>query len=212
MHPILILRAGAAGTRDRHGECAAGGILKDDAKEQLQQHTEPEGRDSNEDRRGERNQNIPEGIALYRRNDTRTDTHDCLEHDGARGEFNRIRILLGKDFRNRQLALIRIAQIAMKQTIHVIQVLVHKRRWNGIAVLVKDRVAVLVRLDQVIAHAKLKLYLGGQSLVSTDQLDRVSRHNILEGEQNQRNAQKYRDELKHTFNDVLTHTTPLSRD
>lgn len=68
----------------------------------------------------------------------------------------------------------------MKQTIHVIQVLVHKRRWNGIAVLVKDRVAVLVRLDQVIAHAKLKLYLGGQSLVSTDQLDRVSRHNILE--------------------------------
>ena len=212
MHPILILRAGAAGTRNRHGESAAGGILKDDAKEQLQQHAEPEGRNSNEDRRGERYQNIPEGIALYRRNDTRTDAHDCLEHNGARGEFNRIRILLGKDFRNRQLALIRIAQIAMKQTIHVIQVLVHKRRWNGIAVLVKDRVAVLVRLDQVIAHAKLKLYLGGQSLVSTDQLDRVSRHNILEGEQNQRNAQKYRDELKHTFNDVLTHTTPLSRD
>ena len=80
------------------------------------------------------------------------------------------------------------------------------------AVLVKDRVAVLVRLDQVIANAKLKLHLGGQSLVSTDQLDRISRHDILEGEQNQRNAQKHRDELKHTFNDVLTHTTPLSRD
>ena len=37
-------------------------------------------------------------------------------------------------------------------------------------------------------------------------------NDILEGEQNQRNAQKHRDELKHTFNDVLTHTTPLSRD
>ena len=119
---------------------------------------------------------------------------------------------MGKDIRNRQLALVRIAQIAMKQTVHVIHVTVHERRLNGIAVLVKDRVAVLVRLDQVIAHAKLKLHLGGQSLVSTDQLDRVSRHDILEGEQNQRNAQKYRDELKHTFNDVLTHTTPLSRD
>ena len=100
----------------------------------------------------------------------------------------------------------------MKQTVHVIQVTVHERRLNGIAVLVKNRVAILVRLDQVIANAKLKLYLGGQSLVSTDQLDRISRHDILEGEQNQRNAQKYRDELKHTFNDVLTHTTPLSRD
>ena len=42
--------------------------------------------------------------------------------------------------------------------------------------------------------------------------DRISRHDILKGEQNQRNAQKHRDELKHTFNDVLTHTTPLSRD
>ena len=70
---------------------------------------------------------------------------------------------------------------------------------NGVAVLVKDRVAVIVRLDQVIANAKLKLHLGGQSLVSTDQLDRISRHDILEGEQNQRNAQKHRDELKHTF-------------
>ena len=204
MHPILILRAGTAGTRDRHGECTAGGVLENDAKEQLQQHTEPEGRDGNEDRRGERYQNIPEGITLNRRNDTRTDTHDCLEHDGARGKFDRIRILLGKDFRNRQLALVRIAQIAMKQAVHVIQVTVHERRLNG--------VAVLVRLDQVIADAKLKLHLGGQSLVSTDQLDRISRHDILEGEQNQRNAQKYRDELKHTFNDVLTHTTPLSRD
>ncbi len=212
VHPILILRAGTAGTRNRHGDCTARGVLEDDAKEQLQQHTEPEGRDRNEDRRGERYQNIPEGITLYRRNDTRTDTHNCLEHDGARGKFDRIRILLGKDFRNRQLALIRIAQIAMKQAVHVIQVTVHERRLNGVAVLVKDRVAVLVRLDQVIADAKLKLHLGGQSLVSTDQLDRISRHDILEGEQNQRNAQKHRDELKHTFNDVLTHTTPLSRD
>ena len=212
VHPILILRAGTAGTRDRHGECTARGVLENDAKEQLQQHTEPEGRDGNENRRSERYQNIPEGITLNRRNDTRTDTHDCLEYDGTRGKFDRIRILLGKDFRNRQLALIRIAQIAMKQAVHVIQVTVHERRLNGVAVLVKDRVAVLVRLDQVIADAKLKLYLGGQSLVSTDQLDRISRHDILEGEQNQRNAQKYRDELKHTFNDVLTHTTPLSRD
>ena len=70
----------------------------------------------------------------------------------------------------------------MKQTVHVIQITVYKRRLNGIAVLVKDRVAVLVRLDQVIAHAKLKLYLGGQSLVSTDQLDRISRHDILRTE------------------------------
>ena len=212
MHPVLILRAGAAGTRDRHRECAAGEVLKDDTKEQLQQHTKPESRDGNEDRRGERYQNVPEGVALNRRNDTRTDTHNRLEHNGARSEFDRIRILLGKDFRNRQLALVRITQIAMKQTVHVIQVTVHERRLNGIAVLVKNRVAILVRLDQVIADAKLKLHLGGQSLVSTDQLDRISRHDILEGEQNQRNAQKYRDELKHTFNDVLTHTTPLSRD
>ena len=71
--------------------------FEDDAKEQLQQHTEPEGQ--------LRAQNIPEGITLYRRNDTRTDTHNCLEHDGARGKFDRIR-LLGQE---RQLALIMVA-------------------------------------------------------------------------------------------------------
>ena len=49
----------------------------------------------------------------------------------------------------------------MKQAVHVIQVTVHERRLNGIAVLVKDCVTILVRLDQVIANAKLKLHLGG---------------------------------------------------
>ncbi len=66
-----------------------------------------------------------------------------------------------------------------------------------------------VRLDQVIAHAKLKLHLGGQSLVSTDQLDRVSRHDVLEGEQNQRNAQKYRMNREQLPTMNLPYTTPI---
>ena len=58
----------------------------------------------------------------------------------------------------------------------------------------------------MILDAKLQLNLGGERLLATNQLDRVSRNDVLKRKQDKRYAQKNRDELEHTLEDVLSHT------
>ena len=98
----------------------------------------------------------------------------------------------------------------MEQPVDVEDVTVEQRLLLRFTVLVKHRVALVVHFDQVVLGTQLELDRGIERLVAGDKLDRVAGHDVLKREQNQRHAQKYRNELQHTFNNVLSHITPLS--
>ena len=97
----------------------------------------------------------------------------------------------------------------MEQVIHVDEVALPERRLHVVAVLVVQRLPILIHLDEVVADAQLFLHRRGKGTIATDDGDRIARHDVLERKQDDRYADEHRDELNETLDDVGKHAPSL---